>query len=235
MLEAVVFGGQNSLDFSEVRSSVVRIPEVSMRIEEAQNIWDKHCGSSFSFQHFLLSENTSFFNNINLKSLSLAVVQLGLLDRYQRIFHKPQIIVGNTQNDSATLVAAGLMTFSEMILKSQACSMLRPMSPLHNVNDVVLKGRMLPQFQAFQFGATGASESKGAADMKLHKVLTDLVAKQNVKKIIHIGPGFLERAEGIYDLQSYDVQIVESIDNDPMLGWFWAGLHKQGLSFDQAQ
>ena len=129
MKEAVVFGGQNSLDFYDVRLSVLRIPEVSLKIEEAQNIWDKSCGTSFSFQHFLSCEDSIFFNNINLKALSLSVVQLGLMDRYERLFRKPQYLVGNTQNDSALMVASGKVTLSELIANSQACGLVRPMAP----------------------------------------------------------------------------------------------------------
>ncbi len=233
MKEAVVFGGQNSLDFTEVRSRVIRIPEVSLRIEEAQKIWDKYCGSSFSFQHFLISENLAFFNNINLKSLALSIVQLGLLDRYIRIFRNPEVIVGNVQNDSALMVAAGIIQFSEMITKSQASCLVRPMAPLHDVSELVLKGRSLPLYQSYSLVEGEKFQVLGASDMNLQVILQNLIDKQNVTKIVHVGPGFLNKTPGLEEILSRDVQVVESIDVDPMLGWFWSDLRKQELPLAQ--
>ena len=63
MKEALVFGGHNALDFSDIRLSVLRIPEVSLRIEAAQKIWDEECRTSFSFHHFLSSEYSTFYTN----------------------------------------------------------------------------------------------------------------------------------------------------------------------------
>lgn len=240
MKEVLVFGGQNSLDFLEVREGVLRIPEVSLRIEQAQKLWDSACGTSFSFQHFLSSEDSSFFNNIQLKSLSLAVVQLGLLDRYRRHFGESDFMVGNTQNDSALLVAAGVLTFQELIAKSQASGLIRPMAPLQVANEPLLRGQCLPQYQAFskamrasaQGGATtSVFQPLGAADMSLKKTLQALIDSREVKKVVHIGPGLMDKSQALGEYEMRELQILESIDIDPMLGWFWQDLrkHERGL------
>jgi len=229
MREVVVFGDQNSLDFSEVRWNVLRIPEVSLRIERAQKVWDSECRSCFSFQHFLSSEDTTFYGNINLKSLSLAIVQLGLLDRYESRFRRPQYVVGNTQNDSALQVVAGKMSFEEMIAQSQACGALRPLSPLHLASDTILNGRALPSFQAVK-RLDEKIEFVGEADMGLPKVLQVLADTEGVQKIIHVGPGSMEKSRMPDTLEARDIQVVESIDADPMLGWFWVAQRKRELA-----
>jgi hypothetical protein len=226
----LVFGGANALDFADVRLSVLRIPEVSLKIEEAQEIWDKCCGSSFSFHHFLASDDQIFFKNLGLKTLALAVVQLGLYDRYKRIFSEPKILIGNVKNDSALMVASGLMSFEELITSSRACHMVRPMAHLQSVENIMLNGPILPQYQAFikttgADAATASATTIGEPDMDLRKVLERVVDEQRVERIIHVGPGLIDRAL-IMDLEPRELQIVESIDIDPMLNWFWRDLHQ---------
>lgn len=230
MRDALVFGGANALDFADVRLGVVRIPEVSLRLEEAQGVWDKNCGSTFSFHHFLCSEDQIFFKNLSLKTLSLAVVQLGLFDRFKRIFHRPQILIGNTKNDSALMVAAGLMTFQELIMSSRACHMIRPLAHLQAVGDLALSGPILPQFQAYAQAANSTSEQVdkmlpiGEPNMSLQKVLESAVDERRIERIIHVGPGLIDRTI-LSELETRDIQIVESIDIDPMLSWFWRDLN----------
>lgn len=251
MRDALVFGGANALDFADVRLGVIRIPEVSLKIEEAQELWDKHCGSGFSFHHFLASDDAIFFKNLSLKTLSLAVVQLGLYERFKRIFNRPQILVGNVKNDSAMLVAAGLLTFQELIASSRACHMVRPLAHLQSVGEMVLNGPILPQFQAFErvsvnvtaAPGTGAAESAGViaatetqrmvnigdADMSLKKVLERVIDERRLERIIHVGPGLIDRAL-ISEFGARDLQIVESIDIDPMLSWFWRDLNQAAMA-----
>src|SRR5262245_39426408 len=105
MTTAVVFGGLQSLDFQDVRENVVRIPEVRIRIEEAQAIWEAHVNKELGFHQFLCSEDSAFFNNMSLKSLCVAIVQTGLFDRYKKSFKAPEYLLGDSRNDSALLVA----------------------------------------------------------------------------------------------------------------------------------
>ena len=236
MKNAVVFGGQNSLDFSEVRASVVRIPEVSLKIEQAQQQWDACCRQGFSFHHFLTSEDNVFFNSINLKSLSLAVVQLGLVDRYIRLFGHPRYVVGNVENDSAVKVVTGHHTLASLIAESTACGLARPLSPLKVAasSDIVLNGRSLPKYQAYRLiyepseenGTVVKSEELFDPEMNLAKILQKLVDEESVKKIINVGPGHLHKSDLFSSYESRDLQVLESIDIDPMLGWFWQGLRR---------
>ena len=133
------------------------------------------------------------------------------------------------------MVAAGVITFSELIMKSQAFCLLRSMAPLHDVKELVLNGRSLPLYQGYEVLDPSGFNALGSSDMSLQNVLQSLIDKQQVKKIVHVGPGFLNKAAGIDELLTRDVQIVESIDVDPMLGWFWSELRKHDLALAQAQ
>jgi len=232
MRSILVFGGANALDFADVRLAVLRIPEVSLKIEEAQEIWDRCCDTTFSFHHFLASDDQIFYKNLSLKTLALAVVQLGLYERYRRLFGAPKVLVGNVKNDSALMVACGLMSFQEMIVTSRACHMVRPMAHLQPVDNILLNGAILPQYQAFILDTTGGAAATamattiGEPDMDLRKILERTVDDQRAERIIHVGPGLIDR-NLIADLELRELQIVESIDIDPMLNWFWRGLQKE--------
>jgi hypothetical protein len=224
MEDALVFGGSNSLDFAEVRFNVLRIPEVSLKLEEAQDTWDEISTSSFSFQHFLNSDDHTFFNNINLKTLTLAVVQLGLYDRYIKSFRAPNVIVGNVENESAALVAAGIISQKEMIERSQACSMMRPMAPLAVASNLILKGHSLPRFQGYRaHKEAGKVHYEALSDprMNMNEVIERVLESGDIQKIIHVGPGTMDKTP-LINFETRDIQVLESIDLDPMLGWFWS-------------
>lgn len=224
--------------------SVLRIPEVSLKIEEAQRAWDKYCRSQFSIQHFLCSENSSFFNNINLKSLALSVVQLGLYERYRRLFGTPEIVVGAADSDSPLRVVTGEMSLPELVSKSPACGLARPLAPLQLASELVLNGRALPQFQALRLEskeieglahplvqATGL----GTKGMNLMALIRGLLENENISRIVNVGPGLMQKAEELESLLPNDVQVIESIDADPMLNWFWPGLGRAEGPLFEAQ
>ena len=59
-MDAVVFGGASSIDFTEVRTALRRIPEVSARIREAQLAWDKVVGDDTCLFHQMMADGISF-------------------------------------------------------------------------------------------------------------------------------------------------------------------------------
>jgi hypothetical protein len=244
MKTAVVFGNGNSIDFLEIRSHVCRIPEVSLKLEEAQTIWDKECAGELSLVHFLNSENNTFFNNINVKSLALAVIQIGLFDRYVRKNEKPHFLIGDTQNDAALMVCSGQKSLEELIRGSQACSLLRPAAPLQMVGEIFLKGQKLPSYEVFSRvfpvvkkavnthgdGVNSTDNETllyhpiGVSAASLDEVIRMACEKENVSKVIYVGPGGLPH-RSIMET-NMDLQWLDSIDLDPMLNWFWSDIRK---------
>src|SRR5690606_5692461 len=95
-------------------------------------------------------ENMIFFNNLNLKNLTIAVVQLGLYDRYCRRQPAPKFLIGDVANDAPVRVAANIQTLREMITSSRACSLTRPLSPVRIAMDEGLIGQRLPSYRVFK-------------------------------------------------------------------------------------
>lgn len=125
----VVFAGRNGLDFLELRLGSVRIPEVSLRIREAQRIFDGLDIERIDLLSATTTEDDSFFRNIKIKSLLAAIVQVGLYDRLLKTQRAPDVLVGSSNGDSALLVCARQMTFEEMIRGSAALKTLPSLAP----------------------------------------------------------------------------------------------------------
>ena len=126
MRDALVFNGASNLDFQDIRTNVVRIPEVVQRIREAQAIWDKVSATPLDLANFIGSEDEVFLSHIKLKSFATAVVQVGLLDRYLKNHKMPEFVVGAINGDSPMKVAMGQMTFFELVSESLAANGSRP-------------------------------------------------------------------------------------------------------------
>ncbi len=221
MRNALVFGGANSLDFIDVRLGVIRIPEVSLKLQEAQQIWDRHRDDSFCFHTYLMSDDETFFNNVGLKTLCLSIVQLGLVERYRRLFRAPDCYIGNVQRDSALLVLCGRQSLAQLIMTSTAMGM--PEAADDGV--MQLNGQALPRYQTFERVIVGDDENEHfmavhEPELKLATAIEHAIDEKGVTKIVHVGPGQLERSVSLA-LEPREISIVESIDVDPMLGWFW--------------
>ncbi len=231
MVESVIFSGLSSLDFQEIRSNVTRIPEVIKRIREAQAIWDSRQGTHFDLLNFICSDNKTFYSNIHLKSLASGVVQVGLFDRYLRFQKKPDFIVGNYNGNSVLKVAIGEVTFEELVVKSAA--VLNTDLQIHEVinkeseTEPILSGISLTEYAAFQWNKEQEvflKVTEGQIDIS--GIIHTIVEDYQVRKIVNIGPGHFLVSRSNDDLILEEVQILESIDLDPMLSWFWSSMRE---------
>lgn len=233
---ALVFSGRNGLDFIDLRTSVLRIPEVTIRIRQAQDVLDTLDLPKVDLFNVIASDDEAFFRNIKLKSLAAAVVQIGLFDRYVKNQRRPDFMVGNSNGDSAMLVCAGLMTFEDMVRNSQAVDTLKPQNviplgapaPVEMVVQAapLLAGLSLTEFRALEAvqtetGLKYVTTGEGAMDIK--KIASNLHAERSVERFINIGPASAVRTSE-YKAISEDIEAIDSIELDPMLGWFWSSV-----------
>ncbi len=273
----VVFAGRNGLDFLELRLGAVRIPEVSLRIREAQRLLDLLEVERIDLLSATISEDESFFRNIKVKSLLAGIVQVGLYDRLLKSQRVPDVLIGNSNGDSALLVCAGQMTFEQMIATSAALQTLQPRQVLEPVKTAAalpismlplgaygagamafgpggampllpgvgaiqaydaaeaahsrlttlpsLSGLSLTEYRAFIRAEDGRMVEVGQPVMDMKRLIAEVVEHQAVTRFINIGPA-LALATSEYEVigetaGADEVTIIDSIDLDPMLNWFW--------------
>jgi hypothetical protein len=253
MSSVVLFGGPQALDFLEVRSSIMRIPEVRSRLEAAQEIWDQHVEQVVDLHQFLCSEDKDFFNNLSLKSLCSAIVQIGLYDRLKRQSREPDFLVGDCRNDSALKVISGTISFFDLIVSSRAAGIVHSLDvstkkkeSLSLIQGGLSGGNGLPggfgdsgtmpllngqTFALYEVLARRTVEgqevysSMSLQDMDISKLVKALYDKHDVRQLITVGPG-QSRANFNSDGMLADMKMSESIDLDPMLNWFWRGVRE---------
>ncbi len=233
MKGAVVFNGINALDFHAVRCNVVRIPEVVKRLRDAQRIWDDvECLEGLELANFIASDDEVFLGNIRLKSLASAIVQVGLYDRYIKAFGVPECLIGSINGDSALAVAVGLYSFEDMI-RNSAAVLNRSWSEGRVAGELVLSGISLVKFAAFERveieGRQTYQEIK-VDGRELGPLITQMIEDLGVKRFVNVGPGNLLMHRQGTELEMAEVQILESIDMDPMLNWFWPELKESPLA-----
>lgn len=228
---ALVFAGRNGLDFIDLRMNVIRIPEVSLRISHAQSIFDSMDLPSISLMSIITADDEQFFRNIALKGLLAAVVQVGLYDRYLRTQPAPDYLVGCSNGDSAMLVAAGKISFEDMIKNSRAISTLRPaeqVQPLAVHPVPLLSGLSLTEYGAFEAKTNdqGARIYEPLKDtsMELKKIISTLHTDKGVTLFVNVGPASLLQTSDYRTVGTGDLEALDSIELDPMLTWFWRDL-----------
>lgn len=234
MRDALIFNGASNLDFQEIRQNVIRIPEVVQRIREAQKIWDATSPVPLDLANFIGSEDEVFLSHIKIKSFATAVVQVGLLDRYLKTHKMPEYAVGAINGDSPMKVAIGQLSFQDLVAQSLAVTSTRPRVPtavVPNALDLpILAGVQLVEYAVFKRGMDGTFERQASDTREVERMVVDLVDNHEVNKLIMVGPGSSVSGKKILDLTARDIQVLESIDLDPMLSWFWSNLKENRLA-----
>ena len=248
-ISALVFSGLGGLDQADLRMSVVRIPEVMGRIREAQHLIDGLEFSKVDLLNAICASDDQFHRHAKLKSLAVAIVQVGLFDRYLRTQRRPENIVGVKGFDSAAKIAAGLQSFSEMVLSSPAIETLAigELSAPRVLSLVTTAAPTIAEKQTFSVYSSvlpalisaslpvplGAAleHSLESSDAKLtlaHEDFTDLRQavfalnqQSGVTRFIHIGPAGGMKSFDYNQLGHDEIESLDSIELDPMLGWFW--------------
>ncbi len=233
MRSALVFNGASHLDFQDIRSNVIRIPEVVARVREAQGLWDTISPTPLDLANFIGSEDQVFLGHIKLKNFATAVVQVGLLDRYLKSHALSEYVVGAVNGDSPLLVALGKISFFEMVRASAALNGKagKPTPAASGSFELpILAGVQLAEYGVFQRHADGEFSRLPANTREAEKMILDLIETQEVRKLVMVGPGNSIFGKRIYDLTSAEVQVLESIDQDPMLSWFWSNLTENRMA-----
>lgn len=234
MRDALVFNGASNLDFQDIRANVIRIPEVVNRIREAQKIWDTVAAQPLDLANFIGSEDAVFLSNIKLKSFATAVVQVGLLDRYLRSHKLPEYVLGAINGDSPMKVAMNKTSFIDLVAESPASGNASAEKPLRAVPPTdlpILTGVQIAEYAVFKRNAqTGEYDRLHTEVREAERMIVELVDQHEVNRLIMVGPGNSIFGRKIIDLTERDVQVLESIDLDPMLSWFWSHLKENRLA-----
>lgn len=231
MREALIFNGANALDFQDIRTNVVRIPEVVHRIRQAQELWDDCSPEPLDLANFIGSDDSVFLGHIKLRNFASAIVQIGLMDRFLKNHDMPQFLIGATNGDSALKIALKQISFTDLVVDSPAMPKTEENGiavPSPEVTMPKLSGVQLTEFGVYQQSPQGYQRLYFPT-MAVERMIEMAVGQHGIGRLIFVGPG-----NGLMDrgglARRSEVEIVESIDLDPMLSWFWRHLKENRLA-----
>jgi hypothetical protein len=242
---AVVFSGRNGLDLIEFRTGVLRIPEVTLRLRQAQEMMSKAGAVGIDLLSALSSDDEFFFRNIQLKSLLAAIVQVGLYDRYLKTQKAAQMrshfLIGNSNGDSAMMVCAGKLSFQDMVLQSPVVAAVgvdeAAVAPavLSMVGQTapMLTGVSIVEYQALEAKSVDGGIEYSTAirgEVEVKKLINSLYQNHGVASFIHVGPASVMRGSDYREIGDGQIEFIDCIELDPLLTWFWQGMRPQALA-----
>lgn len=210
---ALIFNGTNALDFQDIRTNVIRIPEVGLSMREAQSIWDALNPSPFDLTNFIGADDEMFLSHIKLRNFAAAVVQVGLLRRYMKLHALPEFLIGSVNGDSPLRVALEQISFVEMVAESDAIPKER--LSLVSTDAPMLAGVRLEEYAVYKLQENGIYKRIPFETRDVQKMVESLVKEHGLQKMTFVGPG-------TWNKHVAGLEVLESIDLDPALSWFWA-------------
>lgn len=199
-MSALVFDVHASIHFQEVRSALVRIPEVIQKIREVQKVLDRK-GIALDLGNFIASDDSAFLHHYRRKEFAGVVLQLGLYERFLRFFEKPTQFVGVVNSISALRVITGQITLEQFV--EEAFKKSKNVEPDALPGLPVLSGIQIPKYQLLTEKEDGSfeAETEALADINLP------LKKVSASSVYEVGLGSESRSG--------------TIDLDPHLSWVW--------------
>lgn len=232
MKSVVVFAGRNGVDFSEVRTSVLRIPEVSIKIRQAQKAIDQMGLEQIDLLAIANSEDAVLSKNPSVKIILSSLVQFALFERSLRSQRKPSYLMGSTNEPSVLDLIKGdsITTFVQKALATEAQLISDDDS---SVNVIQLNAEATEDLSVLEVNITETGALKSVNEVlkgsEAKKLFTELIEKMNVTKFVNIGPSNALASSNDESLES--VTVIDSIEADPILNWFWQGLRPLASSY----
>ena len=227
VITSVYFTPNSLLDLFEQRLNLMRVPEVLRAVHRAQAIIDRRFNGSVDLANYISSDDDVFLNSANLRSLSTAIIQVGLFERYLKHNSMPQFLVGNGKGDCAISVAAGKITLEDLIAGSAAFGAARQEKKVVGGNELpILAGFAIAELVVYKQETLPMGEVHFEKVEKTPIILRDILASLTeqfgVKRWVTLGPSTVQmrREESNVNPLELDVQWVYSIEADPMLSWF---------------
>ena len=179
----LLFAGRRGLDDYNLRTSIIRVPEVSQKIKSAQLIFD-HKENSIDLYSYALSSDTDYSDRPQLRVLVSEIVQIGLYERYIKFRHKPQFMIGK-MNNSALKVCSGKMSFQEFVINSDFFQQLNNIS---NLNESTrLSGLKLEEYSSVYL-KDNRYEDYNAQSKDCYSIIHEIGNDNIINQYIHIGP-----------------------------------------------
>ncbi len=218
----LLYSGRRGLDDPATRISVLRIPEVSRKLKEAQRLVDEIIGASLKIDlySYVQSSDSEFNSNASLKALVAATVQVGLFDRFVKYRSRPKFLVGPINGNSAMAVCAGMQEFRNFIENSDFCKENTLMAR-YTQQGTKLTGVKLEEYGALMWNPEGFYQNLEVEKKEATKIVEELSLNNLLTQCVHLGPTYDFRQEEFANVGLDGLASMSSIEMDPILNSFW--------------
>lgn len=223
---AIVFAGQNALDQSEIRLGVLRIPEVTQALRDAQTYIEKLGSTSIDLRASMLADDRDYLANPRLRSLLTAIVQVALYERWNKTQGKPNYLIGHSNLDSPLQFAAGRKGLED-IIRGSALLNLKPLGAFmaQSVSTPILGGIELVEYEISILNhSTQQYICIRSHEMDALRLFSYMADQLPIDEIVNVGPGCPLFSNYNKILTEKKIKISDSINIDPMLNWFWSSI-----------
>jgi hypothetical protein len=206
----LVFTGRSAIDGADFRWQLLRVPEVSKVLKEAQLTIDECLSDSKDLVSFIQQDNNEYLAGGLWRELCAQLVQVGLYRRYQKLYTKPRFIIGDASPISAAPVCLGLMSIQELIL-SFMTELVKKQEEEQSKDFLV--GQKLETSKVYEYKNNEfsvLSEGKGTIAL-LDVIMKDYLLDQVITLGAATGLGASENLA--------ELGVVESVVMDPLLSW----------------
>ena len=214
----LLFSDCKGLSDLKTRASVLRIPQVSNRLREAQSLldWGPWEDSKTDFFSFLLSDDRKFNEKRLLKKLIVSVVQLGLFDRYIKYYGSPDFMIGPLRGTSALEICAGVHSFEEMVFEAEYSLGLNKIPTL-----VDWEQKELEHYQVYRLDRDSRYRKHSCRGEEVLDILEELQLNGFINECVFIGFGDEFSSEMLRQKEEVLISSISSIELDPLLNSFW--------------
>ena len=210
MNSVLVFTGRSAIDGADFRWQLLRVPEVSKVLKEAQLTLDECLTNAKDLVAFIQQDNNDYLAGGLWRELCAQLVQIGLYRRYQKLYTKPRFIIGDASPVSAAPVCLGQQSLPELIFSFMA-EVVKKEEEAQSRDFLV--GQKLETSKVYE---NKSNEFVVLSEGKSTIALLDVILKDYLlDQVITLGA-----AAGLGTSESLsELGVVESVVMDPLLSW----------------
>lgn len=211
MNTVLVFTGRGGIDSLDFRQQLLRVPEVSIILKSAQESLDRR-GYSKDLVSLVQSDNNDYLSSGLWRELVAQLVQMGLFTRYRKLSIRPQFIVGESGDCTASMVCLGQKSLEDLI---ENFSVQMEKRHQEEKSTEYLVGHRLETSKVYQWN--GVEYVVAAEGKEAWYLIEDIRKDHLVDQVITLGMVPVAAALRL----DQDLGIVESVVIDPLLSWIW--------------
>jgi hypothetical protein len=206
----LMFTGRSGVDQLEFRQQLLRVPEVSITLKMAQGILERnHQPDAKELMSLAQYETNQYLSAGLWRDFLAQLMQIGLYRRYEKLSARPQFMIGDAGECSASAVCLGQLSLEEFVALFVEQLAKRN---LEEQSKEFLVGHRLESAKVYEW--SGSEYVLKAEGKELWSLFDDLRKDHLIEQIVTLGVA----PTSTWHIEQ-DLGLVASVVMDPLLSW----------------